>query len=91
MNFLAIILIFVLVMFVYLKVNFKNFNVQNKLIKVICKVAISKDNYILIVQIMEKYYLCSSSNNSFNVIENLDEEKVISYMSSKKSTLLEKE
>ena len=90
MNYFVIVLIFVMVVFVYLRINFKNINVQNKLIKIICKVSINKDNHVLIIKIMEKYYLCSSSQNEFKIIENLDEEKVATYIETKKNILLEK-
>ncbi|HJD00114.1 MAG TPA: flagellar biosynthesis protein [Candidatus Dwaynia gallinarum] len=91
MNVFALILILVLLIFVYIKINFRNIDIQSKLMKIICKISLSKDNHILIVKIMEKYYLCSSTQNDFKIIENLDESQVCSYLNSKKSVLPKKE
>ena len=51
--------------------------------------AISKDNYILIIRVIDKYYLCSSTQRGINVIEHLDESKVLECMNNRKSTFSE--
>lgn len=91
MNILALIAILILLMLIYMKVNFKNINVQNKLMKIVCKLSLSKDSQILVIKIMENYYLCSSNQNEFKIIENLDRDQVIKYLSPKDNTLLKKE
>ncbi len=91
MNLLALILIMILLFLVYVKVNFKNFSSQNKVIKIICKTPISKDSYILIVKIMTKYYLCSSTQSEFRVIENVDETELNNYLNLKKEVLSKEE
>lgn len=89
MNVFSLILILVILMLIYVKLNFKGIQSQNLFIKVISRVAISKDNYILIVRVMDKYYLCSSSQKGISVIEHLDESKVLECMSKRKSTFSE--
>lgn len=91
MNVLALITILLILIFVYIKINFKNINVQNKLMKVICKLSISRDSQLLVVKIMEKYYLCSSTQREFKIIENLDEDQIVNYLNLKESVLLKKE
>lgn len=89
MNVFALILILVILMIVYIKLNFKGMQNQNIFIKVISRAYISKDNYILIVKVMDKYYLCSSSHGGVNLIEHLDESKVLECMKKRKSTFSE--
>lgn len=91
MNFVVLILILVLLLFIYIKLNFKNIDVQGRLIKIICKTSLSKENCILIMKIMDKYYLCSSTPNEFKIIEHLDENQVCEHLNSKRTTLLKKE
>lgn len=91
MNVVALIVILILLVFVYFKVNYKNFYINNQLIKIICKVSLSKDNHILIIKLMEKYYLCSSTQNDFRIIENIDESKIETYFNYKKTMLPKKE
>lgn len=89
MNFVVLILI--LLLFLYVKLNFKNIYIQGSLIKIICKTSLSKENCILIIKIMDKYYLCSSTPNEFKIIEHLDENQVCEHLNSKRMTLLKKE
>lgn len=91
MNVVALILILVLLFLVYAKINFKNFNSQNGLVKIISKTPISKDSYILIVKIMEKYYLCSSTQNDFKIIENINGDELNNYLNFKKAVLSKEE
>ena len=90
MNILALISILLILIFVYVKINFKNINVQNKLMKIICKLSLSKDSHILVIKIMENYYLCSSTQQEFKIIENLDKDQVANYLNLKESVLLKK-
>ena len=85
MNLIALVLILVLLVLVYIKINFKNFNAQSGLVKIICKTPISKDSYILIVKIMGKYYLCSSTQSEFRIIENIDGDELSEYLNFKKT------
>ncbi|BAK80182.1 MULTISPECIES: flagellar biosynthetic protein FliO [unclassified Candidatus Neoarthromitus] len=89
MNVFSLILILVILMLIYVKLNFKGIQSQNLFIKVISRVAISKDNYILIIRVIDKYYLCSSTQRGINVIEHLDESKVLECMNNRKSTFSE--
>lgn len=91
MNLLALILILIILIIVYVKINFNNIHIQNKLMKIISKVSLSKDNSILILKIMEKYYLCSSTQSDFKIIENLDEDQVLDYLKCKETVLPKKE
>lgn len=91
MNLFALILILIILIIVYVKINFKNIDVQNKLMKIICKVSLSKDNSILILKIMEKYYLCLSTQRDFKIIENLDENQVFDYLKCKETEPPKKE
>lgn len=90
MNLLALVLILVILLFIYVKINFKTVESQNKFMKVICRLSLSKENQMLILRIMEKYYLCCSNQNGVEIIENLDESKVLEYMNMKKTTLSKK-
>lgn len=91
MNFIALIFILVLLIFVYFKLNLKNIDVQSRLMKVVCKTSLSKDSCILIMKIIDKYYLCSSTQSEFKIIEQLDENQVCEHLNSKRTTLLKKE
>ena len=91
MNLFALILILLVLIFVYVKINFKGIELQNKLMKIICKLSLSKDNHLLVIKIMEKYYLCTSTNNEFKIFETLDEHEVCNYLQTKRSVLLKKE
>ena len=90
MNLLALILILGILLFIYIKLNFRGFETQNKLMKIICKTSLSKDSHILIMKVIDKYYLCSSNQSGVNIIEHLDENKVLEYIDTKKATLLKK-
>lgn len=90
MNVLSLIIILILLVFIYIKVNARGFDFQNKFMKIISKTSLSKDNYIFIIQVMEKYYLCTSNQGGIQIIENLDEAKVLEYMDMNRATLFKK-
>ena len=49
---------------------------KNKLIKVIERTAVNKNSYISVVDICGKYYLMSFSENSNEILKELDEEEI---------------
>ncbi|KYH35611.1 hypothetical protein CLTEP_00040 [Clostridium tepidiprofundi DSM 19306] len=52
-------------------------NIQNgKIIKILERVPISKDNSLLIVKIADKYYLISSSNGSVEVLFEIESDYI---------------
>lgn len=91
MNLFALVLILIILSFVYAKINFKNFNFNNRLMSIVCKISLSKDNHILVIKIMEKYYLCSSTQNDFKIIEDIDKSELENYLNYKKTILPKKE
>lgn len=90
MNVLSLIIILTILVFIYIKINTRGFEFQGRLMKVISKISLSKNNHILIIQVMEKYYLCASNQEGVQILESLDEARVLEYMDMYKATLFKK-
>ncbi len=88
MNLLALIFILFILLLIYFYV--KNMDQGSRMMKILSRISLSKDNHLMVIKVIDKFYLCSSNQKGFNIIEELEEEKVYEYINGKRTTLFKK-